>query len=90
MDVVAGIYPHLSSLKEFQPDVPVVVTRGSAEVHDSDEEFDDEAAFDPLADTMAEVVADSERQHPHQPSHFKKVGITEYKLEPHTVPGYGR
>ena len=88
VELVAGIYPHLSDMKGFRPDVPVTF-RGSAEDADSDEEFDEHAAFDPLADSLAEVAADSERRFS-QPSATPKVGITEYNLEPYTVPGFGR
>lgn len=88
MQLVARIYPHLASLKEFQPDVPLTI--GPSDAYDDEDEFDEEAAFEPLADTLAEIVADTDPRVEKCKKKPPKMSVNDYQLKPFSVPEYGR
>jgi hypothetical protein len=85
MALVAKMYPHLSKLREFKPDVPIVI--GGQGGVPEDDELDDDAAFGPLADSMADLVADSDRGNRKQAVSIKKPASC-YDMKPYVYEGF--
>jgi hypothetical protein len=75
-------------MRHFRPDVPHIIKKKGSGLDEDEDQFDDDAAFEPLADSMAEIVSDSirRREKPSKPS----LSVTEhYDVKPFVVDGYG-
>jgi hypothetical protein len=94
MLLVSSVYPHLAKMTAFEPDLPpAVVFRGGGDddSHSSDgEDVEDELAWEPIADTMADIVADSHRRTRERVAKKEKLQDACLKETAFDMPGYGR
>jgi hypothetical protein len=74
--------------------VPVVLKATGAREgleREEEEDYDEESAFQPLADCMSEIVADSQRKSkmraPGKPASMLESNCD---LQPYVVPGFGK